>query len=151
MPIRRQKQRQKREGGASLLVTTMLLLILGLLGFAALQTTTRDQQVAGFQKRKKQSRVHVEANSGDVVIIPLLLEPCVIPVLLADKAYADFTGDYRTGIDTLLRSVQTLAGSAPTAAPRPTGISKSTLAMTMVASSSASTRARREKQHPWWP
>lgn len=43
----------RRATGSALLVTVMLLLMLGLVGLAALNTTTRDQQVAGFQNRKR--------------------------------------------------------------------------------------------------
>ena len=45
--------RTQGEAGSALLVTVMLLLMLGLVGLAALNTTTRDQQVAGFQNRKR--------------------------------------------------------------------------------------------------
>jgi hypothetical protein len=45
--------RQTRRDGSALLVTVMLLLMIGLVGLAALNTTTRDQQVAGFQNRKR--------------------------------------------------------------------------------------------------
>jgi len=50
----------KRAGGSALLVTVMLLLMIGLVGLAALNTTMRDQQVAGFQNRKR-----VEAHEAD--------------------------------------------------------------------------------------
>jgi len=39
----------------------MILLLLGLFGFAALDVVTRDQQVAGFQKRKQTSFYAAEA------------------------------------------------------------------------------------------
>ena len=35
--------RARGEGGSALLITVMLLMMLGLLGLAALNTTTRDQ------------------------------------------------------------------------------------------------------------
>ena len=49
------------ERGSALLVSTLLLLLLGLFGLAALGTVTKDQQVAGFQKRKKLAFYAAEA------------------------------------------------------------------------------------------
>ena len=49
------------ERGSALLVSTLILLLLGLFGLAALGTVTRDQQVAGFQKRKKLAFYAAEA------------------------------------------------------------------------------------------
>lgn len=47
------QQDRRRERGSALFVAMMLLMLMGLVGFAALETVTRDQQVAGFQNRKK--------------------------------------------------------------------------------------------------
>lgn len=47
--------------GSALLVSTLLLLLLGLFGLGALGTVTKDQQVAGFQKRKKLAFYAAEA------------------------------------------------------------------------------------------
>lgn len=55
-----------RESGSALLVTVMLLLMLGLVGLAALGTTTRDQQVAGYQNRKKLALYAAEAGLAEV-------------------------------------------------------------------------------------
>jgi hypothetical protein len=49
------------ERGSALLVSTLLLLLIGLFGLAALGTVTKDQQVAGFQKRKKLAFYAAEA------------------------------------------------------------------------------------------
>jgi hypothetical protein len=49
------------ERGSALLFSTFILLLLGLFGLAALGTVTRDQQVAGFQKRKKLAFYAAEA------------------------------------------------------------------------------------------
>ena len=46
------QSRPQREGGFALLVTVLLLLLLALLGFAALDAVSKDQQVAGFQNRR---------------------------------------------------------------------------------------------------
>ncbi len=57
----------RREGGSALLVTVMLLLMLGLVGLAALNTTTRDQQVAGFQNRKRIALFAAEAGISEAL------------------------------------------------------------------------------------
>ncbi len=51
----------RREGGSALFVAMMLLILLGLVGFAALETVTRDQQVAGFQNHKRVAFYAAEA------------------------------------------------------------------------------------------
>jgi hypothetical protein len=56
---------QKHEGGSALLVTVMLLMMLGLLGLAALNTTTRDQQVAGVENRKRMALYAADAGISE--------------------------------------------------------------------------------------
>jgi hypothetical protein len=57
----------RREGGSALLVTVMLLMMLGLVGLAALGTTTRDQQVAGFQNRKRVALYAADAGLAEAL------------------------------------------------------------------------------------
>lgn len=52
---------RRRQGGAALLVTVMLLFMMALIGFAALDLVMADQQVAGFQNRKKVAFYAAEA------------------------------------------------------------------------------------------
>jgi hypothetical protein len=59
--------RKRRKSGSALLVTVMLLLMLGLVGLAALNTTTRDQQVAGFQNRKRIALYAADAGVSDAL------------------------------------------------------------------------------------
>jgi len=59
--------RDRRRGGSALLVTVMLLLMIGLVGLAALNTTTRDQQVAGFQNRKRIALYAAEAGVSEAM------------------------------------------------------------------------------------
>lgn len=61
------RSRRRGETGSALLVTVMLLLMLGLVGLAALNTTTRDQQVAGFQNRKRISLYAAEAGVSEAL------------------------------------------------------------------------------------
>lgn len=55
----------RREGGSALIVTVLLLVLLGILGLAALDTVTRDQQVAGFQNRSRLAFYAAEAGIAD--------------------------------------------------------------------------------------
>jgi hypothetical protein len=55
------QRRNKREGGAALMIAMMMMVLMGIVGFAALQTVTRDAQVAGASYRKKMSFYAAEA------------------------------------------------------------------------------------------
>jgi Tfp pilus assembly protein PilX len=48
-----EQQRTRGEGGFALLLTVMVLLLLVSLGFASMNVVETDQQVAGYQNRKK--------------------------------------------------------------------------------------------------
>ena len=52
---------RRSESGAALLLTVLVLAFLSLIGLAALGTVTRDQQVAGFQNRRKAAFYAAEA------------------------------------------------------------------------------------------
>jgi hypothetical protein len=53
------------EVGSALVVTVLMLVLLGVLGLAALDTVTRDQQVAGFQNRNRLAFYTAEAGVAD--------------------------------------------------------------------------------------
>jgi hypothetical protein len=55
----------RREGGSALIVTVLLLVMLGVIGLAALDTVTRDQQVAGYQNRARLAFYAAEAGVAD--------------------------------------------------------------------------------------
>lgn len=55
----------RREQGSALVVTVLLLVLLGVIGLAALDTVTRDQQVAGFQNRSRIAFYAAEAGVAD--------------------------------------------------------------------------------------
>jgi len=59
------EQRRRREGGSALIVTILLLVLLGVIGLSALDTVTRDQQVAGFQNRNRMAFYAAEAGVAD--------------------------------------------------------------------------------------
>ena len=56
---------RRREEGSALLIAVLLLLMLGLAGLAALNTTTRDEQVAGHLNRKKHALYAAEAGLAE--------------------------------------------------------------------------------------
>lgn len=55
------KQNRRRREGTALLLTVMLLFMMALIGFAALDLVMADQQVAGFQNRRKVALYAAEA------------------------------------------------------------------------------------------
>lgn len=55
----------RREAGSALVITVLLLVLLGVMGLAALDTVTRDQQVAGFQNRNRLAFYAAEAGVAD--------------------------------------------------------------------------------------
>ena len=78
--------RTKREDGSALLVTVMLLVMLGLVGLAALNTTTRDQQVAGFQNRKRIALYAAEAGVSEALeTLTTTATPAVTATTIGDS------------------------------------------------------------------
>ena len=78
---------QRGERGSALFVAMMLLMMMGLIGFAALDTVTRDLQVAGFQNRKRTAFYAAEA--GIAMALDQLRasgNPAVPPANLSDAA-----------------------------------------------------------------
>ena len=59
------KKIMRRETGSALIITMLILVLLGLIGLAALDTVTRDQQVAGFQNRESLAFYTAEAAVAD--------------------------------------------------------------------------------------
>jgi Tfp pilus assembly protein PilX len=53
--------RQCRQQGSALLIVMLVMALMGIVGFAALEAVTRDQRVAGYQKRKKTAFYAAEA------------------------------------------------------------------------------------------
>jgi len=49
-----------------------------------------------------------ELEKRHAFVLPVVLEPCEIPLSLRDKLYADFTADFNTGLQTLLKRFQSL-------------------------------------------
>ena len=56
-------------------------------------------------KREIAAGMTREMDENQTVVIPVLLEDCDIPLFLKDKRYADFRGDFDTGIATLMTAV----------------------------------------------
>jgi hypothetical protein len=60
---------------------------------------------SGWVGKEWQSRIGNEASLRRVEILPVLLQNCEIPQLLADKAYADFTTDFDSGMAALIDGI----------------------------------------------
>ncbi len=56
---------KRSEAGVALIVTMILMVLMGLIGIAAMETVTRDRQVAGFQSQNKMALYAAEAAVGD--------------------------------------------------------------------------------------
>lgn len=54
---------RRREDGSALLVAVLLLVFMGLIGLAAMDTVTRDREVAGFTKRTRIAFYAAEAGA----------------------------------------------------------------------------------------
>ncbi len=110
-----QDRSNRLETGSTLLLTVMLLLMLGLVGVAALQTVSRDQQVAGLQNRKKIALYAAEAGVADALeqsitnvnvdpVVPAAAQPLGdaaiyphgLPSFRADPTVADATENLGT-------------------------------------------------------
>jgi hypothetical protein len=53
-------------------------------------------------EREWEAKYWDEVQSGEVKVIPVLLEECDIPQLLKTKKYANFVSDYANGLDEIL-------------------------------------------------
>jgi len=59
-------------------------------------------------KKEINSALMRELDEKKVVIIPILLEECSVPLFLKEKLYADFTTDFEKGFESLLRPLAKL-------------------------------------------
>lgn len=59
-------------------------------------------------KKEINSALMRELEEKKVIIIPVLLEQCTIPIFLKEKLYADFTKEYEIGFEALIRPLATL-------------------------------------------
>ncbi|MCD4777362.1 MAG: TIR domain-containing protein [Desulfobacterales bacterium] len=64
---------------------------------------------SGWVAKEWQSRIGREATEKQVHILPIRLENCKIPQLLLDKKYADFSNDYKSGLNELLISINNIS------------------------------------------
>ena len=92
-----QDRPNRLETGSTLLLTVMLLLMLGLVGVAALQTVSRDQQVAGLQNRKKIALYAAEAGIA-AALAQSITNPNVDPVVPAAAQTLGDAGLYPHGL-----------------------------------------------------
>ncbi len=57
----------RRIEGSALLATVMMLVLIGAVGFAALETVTRERQVAGYQMRERMAFYAAEAGVAEAL------------------------------------------------------------------------------------
>lgn len=60
-------------------------------------------------KKEQNAGLTKEINNKEVVVIPILLEDCKVPLFLQEKVYADFREDFDRGFEELYRSLSVLA------------------------------------------
>lgn len=87
--------RDRRREGSALLVAVMMLVLMGLIGIAALDTMTKDRQVAGFQNRARMA--FYAADAGVATSLNLVLKagsrsqtPLLPATLLGDNVIYPF-------------------------------------------------------------
>jgi len=66
---------------------------------------TKHSVESGWVEKEWQSQIGREASTRQVFILPLKADDCIIPVLLRDKNYADFQGEYADAIKRLIEAV----------------------------------------------
>lgn len=59
-------------------------------------------------KREITTGLMLELEKKRVVVLPVLIDDCEIPLFLRDKLYADFRGNFETGFDNIVQSVSRL-------------------------------------------
>ncbi len=59
-------------------------------------------------KRELNSGLGLELEQKRVMILPVLIEDCVIPLFLKDKLYADFRTSFEEGLDQIMKTVSNL-------------------------------------------
>jgi hypothetical protein len=59
-------------------------------------------------KREITSALMLELERKRIVLLPILIEDCEIPLFLRDKFYADFRQSFETGLETVLESLSNM-------------------------------------------
>ena len=60
-------------------------------------------------KAERNAGLTKEINSKKIVVIPILVDDCEVPILFSDKVYADFRNDFEDGYSELFRSLSAIA------------------------------------------
>lgn len=63
-------------------------------------------------KRELTAGLVRELEERRVVVLPLLLEDCDIPLFLRDKLYADFRQDFKSGFEAVIKAISKVANDA---------------------------------------
>lgn len=70
---------------------------------------SEDSVSSKWVEREWQTKYWGEIEKGQVNVLPLLLKDCKIPELLKTKKYADFRGDFNSGLSSLLEALDSLS------------------------------------------
>lgn len=67
LKMRTMTERKRREAGMALIIAMVMLAVMGIVGLAALDTVSLDQQAAGYQSRKRVSFYAAEAGVAEAL------------------------------------------------------------------------------------
>jgi len=98
---------RKHQRGSALLIVMLVMAMMGIIGFAALESVTRDQRVAGFLKRKKIAFFAAEAGvSSALYALRVNEDPTFAPATVGSTSW------FEHGLPTY--ELDTSAGAAST-------------------------------------
>ncbi|MEU7790886.1 toll/interleukin-1 receptor domain-containing protein [Amycolatopsis sp. NPDC049159] len=60
---------------------------------------------SGWVQHEWSAKYWSEVESGEIRVIPVLLEDCAVPTLLRAKIYADVRSDYASGLEQIVDSL----------------------------------------------
>ncbi len=75
---------------------------------------SRHSVASGWVRKEWQSMITLEAQTGRTIILPVKIEPCDIPPLLADKRHADLSVNYRAAFEELVLALRLTAETSQT-------------------------------------
>lgn len=79
---------RKHQRGSALLIVMLVMAMMGIIGFAALESVTRDQRVAGFLKRKKIAFFAAEAGvSSALHALRINEDPTFAPATVGNTSW----------------------------------------------------------------
>ena len=62
--------------------------------------------VSNWVEKEWHTKYWAEVESGEIKVLPVVIDDCEIPTLLKTKKYADFRISYKTGLDELINAIK---------------------------------------------